>query len=115
MAHICIKQRLEYTVILQRQAVQGSPRRPPYLAGCLLYTSGTIIGTILEKTGAALTMANTILKIVGKKNSVLTMTITGYVTGIPVFCDSGFVILSPISRALASQSNICLLYTSRCV
>lgn len=69
---------------------------------------GTIIGTILEKTGAALTMANTILKIVGKKRSALTMAITGYVTGIPVFCDSGFVILSPISRALAAQSNTSL-------
>ena len=69
---------------------------------------GTIIGTILEKTGAALTMANTILKLVGRKNSVLTMAITGYITGIPVFCDSGFVILSPISRALASQSNVSL-------
>ena len=68
----------------------------------------TIIGTILEKTGAALTMANTILKIVGKDRSVLTMGITGYITGIPVFCDSGFVILSPISRALANRSNVSL-------
>lgn len=69
---------------------------------------GTIIGTILEKTGAALTMANTILGIVGKKNSVLAIGAMGYVTGIPVFCDSGFVVLSPISRALASQSNTSL-------
>lgn len=69
---------------------------------------GTIIGTILEKTGAALTMANSILKIVGKKRSVLTMGAMGYVTGIPVFCDSGFVVLSPISRALAAQSNTSL-------
>lgn len=69
---------------------------------------GTIIGTILEKTGAALTMANAILNIVGKKNSVLAMGAMGYVTGIPVFCDSGFVVLSPISRALAQQSNISL-------
>ncbi|HIZ41686.1 MAG TPA: GntP family permease [Candidatus Gemmiger excrementigallinarum] len=69
---------------------------------------GTIIGTILEKTGAALTMANTILKIVGKKRSVVTMGAMGYVTGIPVFCDSGFVVLSPISRALAAQSNTSL-------
>lgn len=74
----------------------------------IVILAGTIIGTILEKTGAALTMANTILKLVGKKNSVLTMALTGYVTGIPVFCDSGFVILSPISRALASQSNVSL-------
>lgn len=66
---------------------------------------GTIIGTILEKTGAALTMANAILKLVGEKNSVVAMGAMGYVTGIPVFCDSGFVVLSPISRALAQQSN----------
>ena len=69
---------------------------------------GTIIGTILEKTGAALTMANAILKLVGEKNSVVAMGAMGYVTGIPVFCDSGFVVLSPISRALAQQSNISL-------
>ena len=69
---------------------------------------GTIIGTILEKTGAALTMANAILKLVGQKNSVVAMGAMGYVTGIPVFCDSGFVVLSPISRALAEQSNISL-------
>ncbi len=69
---------------------------------------GTIIGTILEKTGAALTMANSILKLVGKKNSVVAIGAMGYVTGIPVFCDSGFVVLSPISRALAAQSNISL-------
>lgn len=74
----------------------------------IVILAGTIIGTILEKTGAALTMANSILKVVGKDKSVLTMGLTGYVTGIPVFCDSGFVILSPISRALASQSNVSL-------
>jgi GntP family gluconate:H+ symporter len=74
----------------------------------IVILAGTIIGTILEKTGAALTMANSILKIVGKGKSTLTMGITGFVTGIPVFCDSGFVILSPISRALASQSGTSL-------
>ena len=53
-------------------------------------------------------MANTILNVVCKARSVLTMSITGYITGIPVFCDSGFVILSPISRALAARSNTSL-------
>ncbi|MBP3752032.1 MAG: GntP family permease [Pyramidobacter sp.] len=69
---------------------------------------GTIIGKILEKTGAALTMANTILGIVGQKNSVVAIGAMGYITGIPVFCDSGFVVLSPINRALAQQSNTSL-------
>lgn len=69
---------------------------------------GTIIGKILEKSGAALTMANFILKIVGKNNSVIAIAIMGYITGIPVFCDSGFVVLSPINRALAEKSGTSL-------
>ncbi|MFA6784873.1 MAG: GntP family permease, partial [Sphaerochaeta sp.] len=67
----------------------------------IVIIAGTIIGTILEKTGAALTMANSILNLVGKKRAPLTMSLTGYIVSIPVFCDSGFVILSPINRALA--------------
>jgi len=74
----------------------------------IVIIAGTIIGTILEKTGAALTMANAILALVGKKRAPLTMSLTGYVTSIPVFCDSGFVVLSPISRALAEKSGISL-------
>ncbi|WHH58060.1 GntP family permease [Petroclostridium sp. X23] len=74
----------------------------------IVIIAGTIIGTILEKTGAALTMANFILKLVGQKNTVLTMSLTGYIASIPVFCDSGFVILSPINRALAEKSKISL-------
>jgi GntP family gluconate:H+ symporter len=63
----------------------------------IVIIAGTIIGTILEKTGAALTMANSILNLVGKKKSALTMSLTGFVTSIPVFCDSGFVISRKIS------------------
>lgn len=74
----------------------------------IVIIAGTIIGTILEKTGAALTMANSILGIVGKKRAPLTMSLTGYVASIPVFCDSGFVVLSPINRALAEKSGISL-------
>lgn len=74
----------------------------------IVIVCGTIIGVILEKSGAALTMANTILKIVGKDRAPLTMSITGFVTSIPVFCDSGFVILSPINRALAEKTGVSL-------
>jgi len=61
----------------------------------IVIVAGTIIGTILEKTGAALAMTNSILKIVGKERSPLAMSIAGYVVSIPVFCDSGYVILTP--------------------
>jgi len=81
----------------------------------IVIIAGTIIGTILEKTGAALTMANTILNVVGKKRAPLTMSLTGYVVSIPVFCDSGFVILSPINRALAAKSGISLAVMATCL
>src|SRR5690554_1113814 len=74
----------------------------------IVIIAGTIIGTVLERTGAALSMANFILKIVGKEKAALTMSLTGFVTSIPVFCDSGFVILSPINRALADKSKVSL-------
>ena len=81
----------------------------------IVIISGTIIGTILEKTWAALTMANTILNVVGKKRAPLTMSLTGYIVSIPVFCDSGFVILSPINRALAAKSGISLAVMATCL
>jgi GntP family gluconate:H+ symporter len=81
----------------------------------IVIIAGTIIGTILEKTGAALTMANAILKVVGKKHAPLTMSLTGYIVSIPVFCDSGFVILSPINRALAAKSGVSLAVMATCL
>jgi gluconate:H+ symporter, GntP family len=72
----------------------------------LVIVCGTIIGTIIERSGAALRMAETILNIVGIKRSPLAMSIIGYITSIPVFCDSGYVILSPLHKALAKQAGI---------
>jgi GntP family gluconate:H+ symporter len=69
---------------------------------------GVIMGYFLEKTGAALVMARAILKLVGKKNAPLAMAISGYVVSIPVFCDSGFVILQSLNRSLAQSSGISL-------
>lgn len=61
---------------------------------------GAIIGTVLEKTGAALKLADMVVKIVGQKRPELAMLIMGWVVGIPVFCDSGFVVLNPIREAI---------------
>lgn len=66
---------------------------------------GTIIGTILEKSGAAITMADTVLKAVGEKRPALAMSIIGYIVSIPVFCDSGYVILSSLNKSLAKRTK----------
>ena len=66
---------------------------------------GALIGTILEKTGAALKLADMVIKVVGKKNPELAMELMGWVVSIPVFCDSGFVILDPIRKALVKRTG----------
>ncbi len=74
----------------------------------LVIVFGTIIGIILEKTGAALRMAEVVLRIVGPKNPQLAMSLIGYIVSIPVFCDSGFVILNSLRKALAKKANVAL-------
>ena len=72
----------------------------------IVIIAGTIIGVFLEKTGAALTMAEAVLRWVGEKRPALAMSIIGYITSIPVFCDSGFVILSALNKSLSKKTGI---------
>ena len=65
---------------------------------------GALIGSILEKTGAALKLADMIIHLVGKNHPVLAVELMGWVVSIPVFCDSGFVILNPIRKALVNRT-----------
>lgn len=66
---------------------------------------GALIGTILEKTGAALKLAEMVVRLVGRKHPQLAMELMGWVVSIPVFCDSGFVILDPIRKALRKKTQ----------
>ncbi len=72
----------------------------------LVIALGTVTGALLEKSGAAETMAKTILKITGEKHAALGLAITGYFVSIPVFCDSAFVLLSPIAKRLSKDTRI---------
>ena len=72
----------------------------------LVIVFGTIIGVILEKSGAAVTMADTIIKLLGKRFPTLTMSVIGYIVSIPVFCDSGFVILNSLKRSLSQRMQV---------
>lgn len=67
---------------------------------------GAFIGSVLEATGAALKLADMVIKLVGQKNPELAIELMGWVVSIPVFCDSGFVILDPIRRALVRRTGV---------
>ncbi|MCR4951149.1 MAG: GntP family permease [Solobacterium sp.] len=66
---------------------------------------GALIGSVLEETGAALKLADMVIKLVGEKNPVLAIELMGWVVSIPVFCDSGFVILNPIRKAIVQRTK----------
>ena len=66
---------------------------------------GALIGLVLEKTGAALKMSDCVVKIVGEKHPELAILLMGWIISIPVFCDSGFVILDPIRRAMVRRTK----------
>lgn len=74
----------------------------------IVILAGSVIGTFLEKSGGALKLAEGMLKLVGQRNVPLAMSITGYIVSIPVFCDSGFVILAPLVKALSRRSRMSL-------
>ena len=66
---------------------------------------GTLIGMILEKTGAAVRLADVIMRVIGPKHPQLAILLIGWLVSVPVFCDSGFVIVNPIRKWLGKKSN----------
>lgn len=72
----------------------------------IVILAGSIIGKFLEKTGGAFALADGTLKIVGKKNVPLGLSIIGYLVSIPVFCDSGFIIIAPLAKAMTKKVRI---------
>jgi GntP family gluconate:H+ symporter len=86
---------------------------------------GAIIGITLDKTGGTISIANFILSKTGEKRSAQALGITSFISGLPIFCDSGFIILSGLARSLSSKSKIampfmatvlgCSLYSVHCL
>ncbi len=74
----------------------------------LLIIAGLIIGTFLEKTGGAMVLANSLLRLIGTKRIHTALGFIGYVVSIPVFADSGFIILSSLNKALTRKAGLSL-------
>ncbi|MDB5111271.1 MAG: GntP family permease, partial [Mucilaginibacter sp.] len=71
----------------------------------LIIVLGTTLGVLLEHTGSTQVMATFIMRKVGEKRSALAMTITGFIVGLPIFCDSGYIVLSGLNRSLAKRTH----------
>ncbi len=72
----------------------------------LVIAFGTVIGIYLEKTRSTQVLANSILKVIGLKRSPLAINLAGFVISIPVYCDSGYIILSSLNKAISKKTGI---------
>jgi GntP family gluconate:H+ symporter len=86
---------------------------------------GAMIGIALDRTGGTKSIAGYILSKTGEKRSAAALGITGFITGLPIFCDSGFIILSGLAKSFSRKSGIampfmatvlaCSLYSVHCL
>ncbi|MCR1954276.1 GntP family permease [Clostridioides mangenotii] len=66
---------------------------------------GVMMGEIFEISGAAKKMAQVFVKKLGKGREELALAITGFLVSIPIFCDSGFVVLSPLAKSISRNTG----------
>ncbi len=81
------------------------------LAGlALVIVLGAILGKVLEESGAAEKIANTLIARFGEKNIQWALLLTGFLVGIPLYFNAGFIILVPLIFSLARRTGLPILY-----
>ncbi|WP_300179788.1 SLC13 family permease [uncultured Aliivibrio sp.] len=71
----------------------------------LIIAFGVIMGACFERSGAAVRMAKTFVKLCGKGREDLALGFTGVLVAIPVFCDSAYIILHSLVRAISRDTG----------
>ncbi len=78
----------------------------------LIIVLGTALGVVLEHTGSTRVMADAILRRTGEKRAPLAMSLTGFIVGLPIFCDSGFIVLSGLNKSVARRTGVPMIVMS---
>lgn len=76
----------------------------------LIICLGATLGKILEVSGAAEKISTTLINAFGEKNIQWAVMLTGFLIGIPLYYNAGFVILVPLVFTLARKTKLPLLY-----
>lgn len=71
----------------------------------LIIAFGVIMGACFEKSGAAVRMAKTFVGICGKGREDIALGLTGVLVAIPVFCDSAYVLLISLVKAISRNTG----------
>jgi len=76
----------------------------------LIVCLGAVLGKILEISGAAEQISGTLINGFGEKNIQWAVLLTGFLIGIPLYYNAGFVILVPLVFSIARRTGLPLLY-----
>jgi gluconate transporter len=73
---------------------------------------GIMLGSLLAESGATQQISNRLISLFGVQRAKWAMVITGFVVGIAMFYNAGFVILIPLAFSIAASSGLPLIYLS---
>ncbi|XOV94501.1 MAG: gluconate:H+ symporter [Bacteroidota bacterium] len=71
---------------------------------------GSMVGKLVAESGGAHKITDSLVKRFGLKNIQFSLIVTGFIIGIPLFYEVGFVILVPLVIAIAAQTGLPILY-----
>jgi gluconate transporter len=75
----------------------------------LIICLGATLGKVLEESGAVERIANTLIAAFGPHNVRWAMLLTGFLVGLPLYYNAGFIILVPLVFGLARRTGLPLL------
>lgn len=78
----------------------------------LIICLGAILGKTLEISGAAERISVTLIRVFGQKNIQWAVLLTGFLIGLPLYYNAGFVILVPLVFSIARKAGLPLLYVA---
>jgi GntP family gluconate:H+ symporter len=70
---------------------------------------GTMLGKMMAESGGADRIAHTLIQFFGEKNVPWAMVAVGFIVGLPVFFEVGFVLLVPIAFNIAKRTGTSLV------
>ncbi|RYZ16206.1 MAG: gluconate transporter, partial [Sphingobacteriales bacterium] len=78
----------------------------------LIICLGAVLGKVLEAGGAAEKISLTLINGFGQKNIQWAVLLTGFLIGLPLYYNAGFVILVPLVFSIAKKAKLPLLYVA---
>lgn len=78
----------------------------------ILIGLGSMFGAILQVSGGVEVIADTLLDKFGEEKAAWALGVTGLIVGMPVFFESGLLILIPVAFGIARKTNRSIFYYS---